>query len=172
MINAKKAVKNVNNFKNKFNHCLEEFCNEVTTMANLGFYSIIFDTDTFISDEKMQNMFLNYVEHELYFNIEPYIFNNTYTISWRRDYIIDKIVEKNGRICAYGAYLMTYDIEDSDDKYIEEIAEDIEKASLLGERSITFCDDNWYRMNSVIAIMTDCGYMVEHIDGDTIKIEW
>ena len=170
MINAKKAVRNVNNFKNEFNHCLDEFCNEVTSMAKLGCYSTVFDVDI-IKNENMQDMFLDYIKDELGFSVEPHIFDNTYTISWKRDYITDKTVEKNGRICAYGAYLMTDNIEDSDDEYIERIAEDIERASLLGERSVTFCDDDWYRMNSVIAIMTDCGYMIEHIDGDTI-IKW
>ena len=141
MINAKKAVRNANNFKNDFNHYLEEFCNEVTSMAKLGCYSTVFDVDI-IKNEDVQDMFLDYVEHELYFNIESYIFNRTYTISWRRDYITDKVIEKNGRICAYGAYLMTYNIEDDDDKYVERIAEDIEKANLLGERSVIFHDND------------------------------
>ena len=172
MINAKKAVRNVNNFKNEFNHYLEEFCNEVISMAKLECYSTVIDVDI-IKNKDMQGMFLDYVKNELGFSVEPHIFDKTYTIFWRRDYITDKTIEKDGRICAYGAYLTTYHIEDDDDdKYIEEIAEDIERASLLGKRNVTFYNNNWYRMNSVIAIMRDCGYMIEHIDGDTIVIKW
>ena len=171
MINAKKAVRNVNNFNNDFNHYLEEFCNEVTSMAKLGCYSTVFDVDI-IKNEDVQNMFLDYIKNDFSFSVEPHIFDNTYTISWKRDCITDKVIEKNSRICAYGAYLMTYNIEDDDDKYVERIAEDIEKASLLGERSVIFYDNDWYRMNSIIAIMRDCGYMIEHIDGDTIIIKW